>query len=215
MDKNKTGLLLLALVTFAVLMIELLLAKIIEPAIFRKQMNEWSDSQRIVHWIITSCIWIVLSLFTIRYARNNYQIDFLQKTQPMALWQILLIAFLMIIKFYVSYKSWEGFKVLKEFNNLGMPKFVFQYIYYCAEVLLVTLILMFGQLFFEKLFNNSNIPYGGILLAITWGIGHFFTKDYMTGILSTLVGFAFGSVYLLTNHNFVLTYILVWIMFVL
>lgn len=75
--------------------------------------------------------------------------------------------------------------------------------------------MIFGQMFFESIFENPNIPYGGILVAITWGIGHFFTKDFMTGILSALVGFAFGSVFLLTNCNFVLTYIFIWIMFVL
>ena len=215
MKRNTIELLFLALLPFIALMFELLLANVIETPIYKKPISEWTSKQSIIHWIITCLVWLISSFLIIRFAKNKFQIDLFTETKPISTWQILLIIFLIIVKLYVSYKSWDGFKVIKEFNNLGVTKFVFQYIYYSCEALLVTLIMIFGQMFFESIFKNPNIPYGGILVAITWGIGHFFTKDFMTGILSALVGFAFGSVYLLTNCNFVLTYIFIWIMFVL
>ena len=99
--------------------------------------------------------------------------------------------------------------------NVCWLKFIFQYIYYIFETVLVTLILVFAQKAFEKWFHKENIPYGGIILALTWGIGHFFTKDIVTGILCIISGFAFGSVYLLTNRDIRKTFPLVLVMFVL
>lgn len=54
-----------------------------------------------------------------------------------------------------------------------------------------------------------------IIVAVTWGIGHFFTKDVLTGIVTVISGLAFGSVYLLANRDIRKTYLLLFIMFVL
>ena len=57
--------------------------------------------------------------------------------------------------------------------------------------------------------------YGRVITAITWGVGHFFTKDILTGIVTMISGLAFGSVYLLTNRDVRRTYPILLIMFVL
>ena len=64
-------------------------------------------------------------------------------------------------------------------------------------------------------FTNPNIPYGGIIVALTWGVGHFFTKDVLTGIITMLSGLAFGSVYLLVNRDIKKAYVILWLIFVL
>ena len=81
--------------------------------------------------------------------------------------------------------------------------------------MLVTLILIFGQKAFEQWFNKINIPYGGIIVAFTLGLCHFFTKDITTGIITMISGLAFGSIYLLVNRDIKKTYLILWIMFVL
>lgn len=49
---------------------------------------------------------------------------------------------------------------------------------------------------FEIWFNKENIPYGGIMLATTWGLAHIFTKGNVSvGLLSALGGFEFRIVY--------------------
>lgn len=114
-----------------------------------------------------------------------------------------------------SYISWNGFKPIIEYQRLGLLKFVFQYIYYFFEVALFTLIIVFGQIACEKWFKKANIPYGGILAAITWGAAHLFTKmDFATGVISIIGGFLFGSVYLLTNRNLLITFSILFIMFI-
>lgn len=115
----------------------------------------------------------------------------------------------------LSYFDWNGNKVIKEFYANDSVKFIFQYIYYIFETILVMLILVFGQNAFEKWFRKQNIPYGGIIVAIRWGIAHFFTKDIQTGIGTVISGIAFGSVYLLVNRDIRKAYPILWIMFTL
>ena len=64
-------------------------------------------------------------------------------------------------------------------------------------------------------FHKRNIPYGGMIAAITWGIGHFITKDVTAGIVTVISGLAFGSVYLLVNRDIRKMYPILLVMFVL
>ena len=144
-----------------------------------------------------------------------HDFDIFKKGKKMKRWQWLLVILIIIFSLIISYIDWNGSKVLKEFNANGPVKFVFQYIYYCFEVVLVTLILIFGQLAFEKWFKRKNIPYGGIVVALTWGIAHIFTKNLYVGIITMISGLAFGSVYLLTNRDIKISYVILWFMFVL
>jgi len=68
--------------------------------------------------------------------------------------------------------------------------------------MLVLLIIIFGQTAFEKWFNNNKIPFGGILVALTWGLGHWLSKgSLITGLYTAVGGFVFGSAYLLTRRE--------------
>ena len=92
--------------------------------------------------------------------------------------------------------DWGGSKLLIELQRNGALKFTFQYIYYLFEVVLFMLIIVYGQKAFEVWFKKVNIPYGGIVVALTWGMGHWFTKGSLAAGLYTAVGgFCFGVVY--------------------
>ncbi len=205
----------LALLAFASIGLEVLLAFGLEPMIYSSPINEWTDLQTIIHWVVTCSLWGVASWRIVRFAKKKYDFDLFQKGDKMSAWQWAFVAVFMIGSLILSYFDWNGSKVIKEFYANGPVKFVFQYIYYFFETALVTLILVFGQNAFEKWFHKQNIPYGGIIVAITWGIGHFFTKDILTGIVTVISGMAFGSVYLLVNRDIRKTYPILWIMFVL
>lgn len=93
-------------------------------------------------------------------------------------------------------------------------KFIFQYIYYFFETFLFSLIIIFGQRACEIWFKRENIPYGGIVLALTWGIGHILSKGSLTvGLLSALGGFLFGAAYLIVGRDYRKTLPLLFIMF--
>lgn len=205
----------LAILAFASFGLEVLLAFVIEPIIYGASIDEWTDLQNVIHWVITCILWGTASWFIIQFAKEKYNFDIFQKGKKMVIWQWLLIAIFVSGSLILSYLDWNGSKVLKEFYTNGLVKFIFQYIYYIFETILVMLILVFGQNAFENWFRKQYIPYGGIIVAITWGIGHFFTKDILTGIITVISGLAFGSVYLLVNRDIRKAYPILWIMFVL
>ncbi len=218
MNKNiKEGFfdLLMVLIAFAGLGFEAVLAFMIEPLLYGCDMKSWSVTQNVIHWILTCIVWGLTGFLVIRLAKRFEDFDIFKKGKKMKRWQWLLVILIIIFSLIISYIDWNGSKVLKEFNANGPVKFVFQYIYYCFEVVLVTLILIFGQLAFEKWFKRKNIPYGGIVVALTWGIAHIFTKNLYVGIITMISGLAFGSVYLLTNRDIKISYVILWFMFVL
>ena len=218
MNKNiKEGFfdLLMVLIAFAGLGFEAVLAFMIEPLLYGCDMKSWSVTHNVIHWILTCIVWGLTGFLVIRLAKRFEDFDIFKKGKKMKRWQWLLVILIIIFSLIISYIDWNGSKVLKEFNANGPVKFVFQYIYYCFEVVLVTLILIFGQLAFEKWFKRKNIPYGGIVVALTWGIAHIFTKNLYVGIITMISGLAFGSVYLLTNRDIKISYVILWFMFVL
>lgn len=210
-----TSFLSLSLLAFAGLGLEALLAFGIEPWIYGASLGAWTTLQNIVHWVITCILWGGVSWYLIRSAKKEYGFDIFQKGQKMAAWQWALTAVFVIGSLVLSYIDWNGSKVIREFLANGPVKFVFQYIYYVFETVLVTLILVFGQMAFEAWFHRPNIPYGGIIVAITWGIGHFFTKDFVTGVVCMISGLAFGSVYLLVNRDIRKAFPILFVMFAL
>ena len=216
-ENIKTGFfyLLLVLIAFAGLGLEAVLAFVIEPPLYGCEMKSWNVTQNVLHWIMTCIVWGLTGFLVIRLAKRFEDFDIFKKGKKMKRWQWLLVILIIIFSLIISYIDWNGSKVLKEFNANGPVKFVFQYIYYCFEVVLVTLILIFGQLAFEKWFKRKNIPYGGIVVALTWGIAHIFTKNLYVGIITMISGLAFGSVYLLTNRDIKISYVILWFMFVL
>lgn len=205
----------LALLTVVGFCLEFVLAFVVEPLVFGVSLNEYSTPQYITHWIATCVLWGIVGWWLIVTAKNKYQFNVLKNGNRMVWWQWVIIVICIAASVSVSYHNWDGFKVIKEFSNLGLLKFVFQYIYYLFETMLVTLVLIFSQKAFENWFHKTNIPYGGILLALTWGIGHFVSKDILTAVLCTIVSLAYGSLYLLTNRDARKTYLFLSIMFIL
>jgi len=209
------GFMLLALLAFAGLGLEAVLAFGIEPAVYGAQFGEWSTVQNILHWTLTCVLWGAVMLGLVTLAKKRYAHDLLAPGKKVRVWQWVLVGVLVVFSLVMSCIDWNGFKVIKEFCANGLVKFIFQYIYYIFETGLMMLILVFAQLAFERWFKRENIPYGGIILALTWGLAHIFTKDIATGILSAISGLAFGSIYLLVNRDVRKCYPIMLVMFVL
>ena len=103
-----------------------------------------------------------------------------------------------------------------EWNHSGFVLFIFQYIYYLAEGFLISLVIAYGQKACEMWFHNDKIPYGGIILGLTWGLAHIISKgSILMGLLSVLGGFLFGSIYLLVNKDFKKTFPIITLLFIL
>lgn len=204
----------LALYAFGGLGIEAIYAYGLEPMIYGVSMQDWTVSESILHWITTCITWGIISYVLIKLSKEKYEFDLFETKKKMKLWQWICILLCVILSFYISFNDWGGFKPFIEYQHKGMLKFIFQYIYYAFETILFTLILIFGQKACEVWFKKENIPYGAIIVAVTWGLAHILTKgSVMTGVIIALGGFLYGVVYLLLNKDIKKTFIVLFIMF--
>lgn len=205
----------LALYAFAGFAMELLLVNLIEPWM-GWQAGSLADWQNIVHWLVTSAAWVLLAHFLIRVSRQKYGFDIWAQRSTLGGRQRLLVLACVAVMAYAQYLDWGGFKPYLEYVHRGPLLFVFQYIYYFFEALLFSLIIIFGQKACEIWFRNTKIPYGGIVLALTWGLGHILSKGSLAvGLLSAAGGFLMGASYLIVGRDYRKALPLFYILFVI
>lgn len=217
MEKRITGAdyLYFALYAFVGICLELVLVGVVEP-IFGISLEKYTTAQIIIHWIITCTVWLFVGAFLIRLAKNKYNFNIWECQNKLKTWQCLGMIICLVVSVVSHYIDWKGFKPLLEFQNLGALKFTFQYIYYFFETFLVSLIIIFGQKACEKWFKNEVIPYGGIVLALTWGLMHIVSKgSILVGLLTACGGFLYGAVYLIVGKDYRKALPLMYLMFVL
>ena len=209
---------------FGVIGFELLLAYVIEFNIYGYDFKGFTKMQSVIHWVLTVAVWLLGAWYVVRECAKKSGVDLIknlkeksliQGAKEMSFFQWVLLITGTVLCLISTWIDWGGSKVAKEFASKGIL-FPLQYMYYFAEVVMVLLIIVFGQYAFEKWFKNDKIPYGGILVGLTWGLGHWLTKGSLGfGIYSAIGGFVFGSAYLLTRRNIKLSYLFLCIMFIL
>lgn len=205
----------LGLCAFGGLGMEVVYAFMLEPLLYGVPMQEFSAWQTILHWIITCITWGIFACVLIKKSGEKYEFPLLKKGERMKGWQWGVCILFVLLAFILDYISWGGFKVYLEYAGKGLVLFLFQYLYYLFETMLFLLIIVFGQKACEVWFHKENIPYGGLICGLTWGLAHIFTKDLLTGLLGLMLGFAMGSVYLFVNRDFKKAYVFLFLMFVL
>ncbi len=75
------------------------------------------------------------------------------------------------------------------------------YAYYIFEGVIMALIADAFQTAGESRFPKRWIPWGGIGLALTWGISHFYTKGLSIGIAAVLFGLFAGVLFILGKRS--------------
>ena len=180
-------------------------------------INNSTSLQMISHWIITIIAWIIIGVIITRIGKKTTNFDIWKNTnKKINLWQIIAIVLCFIINIAVKYIDWNGFKVVQEFQSRGILLFIFQYIYYIAEGFLISLVIVYGQKACEIWFKKENIPYGGIVLGLTWGLGHILSKgSIIVGLLSIIAGVLFGAIYLLVNRDYKKAFPIITLLFML
>ena len=180
-----------------------------ETAVYGQSSGTWSLTNHLIHWSITCLIWGLTGLLLLR------QLPACPKDAPDRK-QLLFAAAIFAVSILYTTWVWNGWKPAMELSSLGWTKFIFQYVYYAFESLLITLIIAHGQLAFENRFAGlSRVPYGGLLLASTWGLVHIATQGSATGIFTVVQSLLFGSIYLALRKNYKFSYIAILLMFML
>ncbi len=204
-----------SLTAFAGLGLEALYGYLLEPMIYGSGMEGWTPAQTIIHWILTCITWGLVAFYIAYDSKKKCNFDLIAKSEPVKLWQWGTVLMGIIFSLIMSYISWNGFKIIIEFQRRGALLFVFQYIYYIVETVLFMFIIVYAQKAFELWFRNEKIPYGGIICGLTWGFAHTFTKgSLIVGIEGLIIGFVMGAAYLLLNRDIKKTYIVLLIMFI-
>lgn len=217
MEKKVTGAdyLYLALYAFAGIGLELILVGVIEP-IFGISLETYTTAQTIIHWIVICIVWLIVGAFLIGLAKKKYNFNVWEHQSKLKTRQYLGIMICLVVSVLSHYIDWDGFKPLLEFQKLGALKFIFQYVYYLFEAFLFSLIIIFGQKACEQWFKNEVIPYGGIILSLTWGLMHIVSKGSIwVGLLSAFGGLLYGAAYLIVGKDYRKALPLMCLMFVL
>jgi len=202
----------LGLYAFAGFGLEILLSMIL-PGILNVKSSDYTLFHQCIYWTLTCILWGAVTLFLIYLSKTRYSFDLMEcKGIPDRkgwLGAIIVAASAIGITTAVG----EGFKPVLEYH--GIVRFLFQNVYYLFETALIMLTIAFGQKFGELLTKREGLPYGGLFLALTWGLVHILIQNLQTGIYTVVISLLYGIVYLLLNKNIRYSYILVAIMFIL
>ena len=197
-----------ALYSFAGFGLEILL--IIIENIFIKEQTTFTMC---FHWILTSFLWGIVGYTLYKGSKDKLNYNLINDNNCNK--NNMYIAFALVVIYSIINIIFFGFKPIEEFKNLGLVKFLFQYIYYIFETVLILLTISFGQKFFDKYSKNKYIPFGGIILACTWGLMHILTQNISTGIYAVISATIYGCVYILLNKNTKCSYLSILLMFIL
>lgn len=181
--------------------------------------------QSLLHWFVTCTVW-GFSFCGISYLLKKSGFNIFEKRCRLTWVRFFLILFIVLVGILYMSSTWEfQFKPMAEWNNMmsryegsGVWAFLFQYLYYLFECMLISLIIIAGHEAGECFFSfkrADNIPWGGIVCALTWGMLHALSMDWSTAILCIFLSLLFGIAYLLANKNFRYAYPAIALIFLL
>ena len=103
-----------------------------------------------------------------------------------------------------------------EYLHIGPVLFIFQYIYYAVEGFVISIAVVYGHMAFEKWTGKENMPFGGIVLALVWGLMHILTKGSVAdGLFAAIGAILMGAAYTILEKDYRKTIPAVILMFML
>lgn len=205
----------MSLLSFGAFMLEYFAIFVIEKMILGVDIWNYTPRQRGDHCIIMACLWVVVITCILIYSRRRWNFptrsDYDERISSKGwLKALLALAGCKILTFI----DWHSLKVVGEWQGKDLYWFFAQYAYYFFEVGLVLLIIVFGQKAIEALRKReSAIPYGGFILAATWGIFHFVSRgvglEMWNGISTILFSLLSGLIYVQVKRNPFYSYIFI------
>ena len=123
-------------------------------------------------------------------------------------WQIIIPVWLLSI-----ISGGPGF--VRTFKAASLTFFTLQYVYYLLEMLLSGLIISLSQQAITVFSGKQNMfPWGGLILGLTWGLGHYITKgDVFIALIAFVLAIFFGLIYNLTGRDLKKAWPLMYLVF--
>ena len=181
-----------------------------------------------VKW--TKYLWLSLLSFggfMLEYLSILMEVIFLRDIQNYTKQQRSIHCIIMVFMwaFFIGCKimtfiDWHTLKIVGEAQGKTVFQFCAQYLYYIFEVMLVILIIIYGQKAIETLLKKESlIPFGGIILAMTWGAFHFVSRrvglEIWNGISTMIFSVLSGVMYLRLNRKWLYSYLFITIGYLL
>lgn len=206
------------------------LAVITEAIIITDGLAYWIAQQfttdiaitTIIAFPLTYLFWIGGILAVRSLYKKRPEVQFRHKEVP-TVKNILFGLLCMSISTAIIYISWDGLKIYREFTgsmrelgvSLGSAYLAALYFYYLLEAVLITMVIAFAQEAGEALLRPRWIPYGGIALAVLWGLPHIAFHGIADGAITIARAPLFGLAYLAMRKNPKYAFPLILLMFLL
>ena len=182
----------------------------VEESLFGKITKDFTITESVTHWIVICVLWGLTALMLFYISARVYGFDIEKKTKRPTMRGNVVALLLLSSSIGVKYLLLGGWQMAVDFKREGWFQFIFLYIYYLFEAALLVLSSALLQEGCERLLKKTtdHIPWGGIVLALTWGLTHFMTSgDFRMAIFYTAVAFFIGCAHLAAKKNIYFSYI--------
>ncbi len=141
-------------------------------------IQNYTMQQRSIHCIIMVFMWAFFIGVLLLFSRKHYHFPERGSKRDKISSKSLIVTLACFIGCKImTFIDWHTLKIVGEAQGKTVFQFCAQYLYYIFEVMLVILIIIYGQKAIETLLKKeSPIPFGGIILAMTWGAIHFVSR---------------------------------------
>ena len=169
--------------------------------------------------VLTGILWFAVSFIIIKYSKRRFAYDVFEIRKILSIQKCFIILGLIVIITIATFAGFGGFKPLVELNGGSqgnITTYLLQLFYYLGESSLIVLSIAFGQQFCEKQLSLSeHIPSGGLFLAVTWGVMHFFLQGISGGAFTILFSVLAGIIYITCGKDFRWSYLFIATAFIL
>ncbi len=204
----------LALYAFAVFGWELLVVLLVDPLL---ETLDGAATPAILHWLVTAAGWTLGVLVVGLVARPRTRRAAAQlrpcpgspdgaaypNADPITgrALRIVVVAVALLVSaggraaFTGEWKLLhETADLVERFPGHALAAIVALLLYYLAETAVVVLLLRLGQRAGELRFGRPVVPWGGLLLACTWGVVHVFLQGLDAGVYAMAASVLYGLV---------------------
>lgn len=211
--------LVVALYAFAVFGWELVVTMLLDP------LWDTSPGGSLMHWAITAAGWLVGAILTLRSIRNPVRAldqTFAGCLRGNTFLRIMGVIAAVVLAIGIRLLVLQEWKPLGECERLSAVQgaatpfaFALLLVYYLCETAVILLVIALGQRAGEMRFGAPAVPWGGLVLACTWGATHILLQGPATGFYAMSAAVLYGCIYSLGRRRSVCTYLLVAAAFIL
>ena len=211
----------LSLLSFGAFMLEYFSIFVIESILLHTDIWNYTANSKSVHCIIMAFMWSVVIAMLLLFSHKYLHFPTRENKEEKLCLKNWIITFVCLIGCKIlTFIDWHTLKVVGELQGKNIYQFCAQYLYYVVEVMLVVLIIIYGQKAIEVLLKKeSPIPFGGIILAVTWGAFHFVSRgvglEIWNGISTMIFSVLSGVMYLRLNKKCLYSYLFIAIGYLL